>query len=132
MSTHQKRRRNMERILVIYDDPRSEQTVRRILEPAGYGVITVPFGPIAMGVFQKTKPGLVVLDVCQPGKSSQDLCRRIRVNSESVPLLVLSAVGDVPDVVLLLALGADGYITKPFSPDEFLARVRVAMRHLIY
>ena len=105
--------------------------MRRILEPAGYGVITVPFGPIAIGVFQKTKPGLVVLDVCRPGKSSQDLCRRIRVNSESVPLLVLSAVGDVPDVVLLLALGADGYITKPFSLDEFLARVRAAMRHLI-
>jgi DNA-binding response OmpR family regulator len=131
MSTNEKRWRHVERILVIYDDPRSERTVRRILEPAGYGVITVPFGPIAMGVFQKTKPGLVVLDVCRPGKSSQDLCRRIRVNSESVPLLVLSAVGDVPDVVLLLALGADGYITKPFSLDEFLARVRAAMRHLI-
>jgi two-component system response regulator MtrA len=131
MSANQERRRHVERILVIYDDPRSEQIVRRILEPAGYGVITVPFGAIAMGVFHKTKPGLVVLDVSRPGKSGQDLCRRIRVNSESVPLLVLSAAGDVADVVLLLTLGADGYITKPFSPDEFLARVRAAMRHLI-
>jgi DNA-binding response OmpR family regulator len=121
----------VEKILVIYDDPRSEQTVRRILEPAGYDVITVPLTPIALGVIHQTKPGLVVLDVCRPGKSSQDLCRRIRVNSESVPLLVLSDGGGVADVVLLLTLGADGYITKPFSPDEFMARVRAAMRHLI-
>ena len=122
----------MEKILVIYDDPRSEQTVRRILEPAGYDVITVPLTPIAPGVIQKTNPGLVVIDVCRPGKPSQDLCRRIRVNSESVPLLVLSDGGGVADVVLLLTLGADGYITKPFSPDEFMARVRAAMRHLIH
>jgi DNA-binding response OmpR family regulator len=105
--------------------------VRRILEPAGYGVITVPCGPIAISVFHKTKPGLVVLDVCRPDKSGQDLCRQIRVNSESVPLLVLSAGGDVADLVLLLALGADGYITKPCSRGELLARVRAAMRHLI-
>ena len=121
----------MERILVIYDDPRSEQTVRRALEPAGYDVISVPFGPIAMGVFHKTKPGLIILDVCRPEKPGQELCRRIRVNSESVPLLVLSDVGDVADVVLMLALGADGFITKPISADEFLTRVRAAMRHLI-
>jgi DNA-binding response OmpR family regulator len=121
----------VERILVIYDDPRSEQTVLRILEPAGYDVVSVPFGPNAMGVFHKTKPGLVVLDVYRPEKPGQDLCHRIGVNSESVPLLVLSDVGDVADVVLMLALGADGYITKPFSADEFLARVRAAMRHSI-
>jgi DNA-binding response OmpR family regulator len=121
----------VEQILVIYDDPRSEQTVRRILEPAGYDVITVPLTPIPLGVIHQTKPGLVVLDVCRPGKSSQDLCRRIRVSSESVPLLVLSDGGGVADVVLLLTLGADGYITKPFSSDEFMASVRASMRHLI-
>jgi DNA-binding response OmpR family regulator len=121
----------VERILVIYDDPSSQQTVRRILEPAGYGVITIPVSPIAMGVFHKTKLGLVVLDICRPGKPGQDLCRRISVSSGRVPLLVLSAVGDVADVVLMLALGADDYITKPFGAGEFLARVRAAMRHLI-
>jgi DNA-binding response OmpR family regulator len=121
----------VERILVIYDDPRSEQTVRRILEPAGYDVITVPFGPIAIGAFHKAKPGLVVLDVCRPEKPVQDFCRRIRGHSESVPLLVLSDAGGVADVVLMLALGADGFITKPFSADEFLARMRAAMRRLI-
>jgi DNA-binding response OmpR family regulator len=77
----------VERILVIDDDSGSEQTVRRILEPAGYDVSSVPFGPIAMRAFHKTKPGLVV---CRPEKPGQDLCRRIRVKSKSVPLLVLS------------------------------------------
>ncbi len=81
-----------------------------------------------MDVFHNTNPGLVVLDVCLPRKSDQDPCRQIRGNSESVPLLVLSAVRDVADVALLLELGADGYMTKPFSPWEFLARVRAVIR----
>jgi DNA-binding response OmpR family regulator len=87
-------------------------------------VITVPLAPMALGVFHKTKPRLVVLEVCRLGKSSQDLCRRIRGNSETVPLLVLSDGGGAADVVPLLTLGADGYITKPFNPDEFMARMR--------
>lgn len=119
----------METILVIYDDPGPEPTVRRILESSGYDVITAPCcGPIAMDVFHSTNPGLVVLDVCLPRKSGQDLCRQIRGNSESVPLLVLSDVRDVADVVLLLNLGADGYITKPLDSREFLARVRSVTR----
>jgi DNA-binding response OmpR family regulator len=121
----------VEKILVVYDDPSSEQTVRRILEPAGYGITSVPLGPTAMGVFHQTKPGLVVLDIRRPGKPGQDLCHGISGSFGSVPLLVLSAAGDVAEVVLMLALGADDYITKPFSADEFLARVRAAMRHLI-
>ena len=123
----QQRRCNVERILVIYDDPQSQSTVHRILEPAGYDVITAAVGPNAMGVFRAEKPGLVILDVCLPGRSGQDLCRQVRSESKNVPLLVLSAAGDLADVVLLLELGADGYMTKPFSPCEFLARVRTAM-----
>jgi DNA-binding response OmpR family regulator len=120
----------MERILVIYDAPGSQRTVRRILEPAGYDVITALAGPNAIEVFRETNPGLVVLDLSERGKSGQDLCREIRANSD-VPLLVC-AVSDLADVVVLLDLGADGYITKPYSPDELLARVRTAMRRLIY
>ena len=121
----------METILVIYDDPRSQGTarVRCTLEPAGYGVIAVASGPNAIRVLRTRKPGLVVLDVCQPGRSGPDLCREIRGESKDVPLLVLSAIRDVAAVVLLLNLGADGYITEPFSPSEFLARVRAAMRY---
>lgn len=126
------RRYNLERILIIYDDPESKQTLRRILESAGYYVITTPCGPTAMDVFQNTNPELVVLDLSLPGKPGQVLCRQIRVQSQSVPLLVLSAVVDPGDLVLMLELGADGYMVKPFSPEEFLPRVRAAMRHLIY
>lgn len=121
----------MERILVIYDDPRSEQTVRRILEPAGYDVITVPLTPIALGVFHKTSPGLSFSMFVGQQSRVKIFVVGLGVNSDSVPLLVLSGGGGVADVVLLLTLGADGYITKPFSPDEFMARVRAAMRHLI-
>ncbi len=118
-------------ILVIYDDPRSQsaERVRRILEPAGYDVIAAASGHKAMNVLRTGKPALVVLDICMPGRSGQDLCRQIRRESKNVPLLVLSAIRDVAAVVLLLELGADGYITEPFSACEFLARVRVAMRH---
>jgi len=122
---------SVETILVIHDDPRSQSTVRvrRILEPAGYDVIAAASGHKAMNVLRTKKPALVVLDICMPGSSGQDLCRQIRRESKNVPLLVLSAIRDVAAVVLLLKLGADGYITEPFSPCEFLARVRVAMRH---
>jgi DNA-binding response OmpR family regulator len=118
----------VEKILVIYDDPQSQWTVRQILEPAGYSVINAASGPAALEAFRTTKPGLVILDVGVPERSGRDLCWQIRSESKSVPLLVLSAIADVAEVVRLLELGADGYITKPFSPREFLARVRVAMR----
>jgi DNA-binding response OmpR family regulator len=121
----------LERILVIYADPASQRTVRQILEQAGYDVITARSGPNAMDVFHETNPGLVILDLCEQGKSGQDLCREIRANSD-VPLLVLGAVGDLADVGVLLEIEADGYITKPISPGELLARVRIAMRRLIY
>ncbi len=103
--------------------------MREILEPAGYDVTVAASGPIAMDVLRTTEPGLVVLDICRAGTLTQDLCRQIRGESKDVPLLVLSIVSDVEHVVLLLQLGADGYITKPFSKLEFLARVGAAMRN---
>jgi two-component system alkaline phosphatase synthesis response regulator PhoP len=118
----------VERILVIYDDSRSQQTVRRILEQAGYDVAIAASDQIAMDVFRATKAGLVILDVCLPGKPTQDLCKQIRDKLENVSILVLSPIGDVEDVVLLLKLGADDYIAKPFNPLEFTARIRAAMR----
>jgi DNA-binding response OmpR family regulator len=122
----------VERTLVIYDDPQAQWTVRRILEPAGYDVITAASGPIAMNVSRTIKPGRLVLDVCLPGRSGQDLCCQIRRQSKNVPVLVLSAIRDVADVVLLLERVADDYILKPFNPCGFLARVRAAMRHFQY
>jgi DNA-binding response OmpR family regulator len=120
----------LERILVIYDDPALQRTVGRILEQAGYDVITARSGHDAIDFFHETTPGLVILDLCEQGKSGQDLCREIRANSD-VPLLVLGAVGDLADVVELLEIEADGFITKPISPGELLGHVRTAMRRLI-
>jgi DNA-binding response OmpR family regulator len=122
-------RRNVERILVIYDDPRSQQAVLEILEPVGYSVTAAPCGAIAMQVFRSTMPELVIIDVSLPGRWVEEFCREIRARSAVVRLLVLSAVYDVKEVILLLELGADDYITKPFSPWEFLTRVRTSMRH---
>ena len=119
----------MKKILVICDDPGSGWRVQKILEPAGYDVTIAASSPIAMDVLRTTEPGLVVLDICLEGTLTQDLCRQIRGESKDVPLLVLSIISDVEHVVLLLQLGADGYITKPFSTLEFLARVRAAMRN---
>jgi two-component system alkaline phosphatase synthesis response regulator PhoP len=120
----------VERILVIDDDPGVQRALRRTLEPAGYDIVIAADGYIAMDVFRATLPRLVVLDLRLPGKSGQDLCREIRGQSTTVPILVLSAASEETEKVLLLELGADDYITKPFSPREFLARVHAAIRRL--
>lgn len=120
----------MERILVVDDDIEVQETVRRILEPAGYDIVTAADGSIAMETFRTAMPGLVVLDLRLPGKSGQDLCREIRNESTCVPILVLSAVSDEREKILLLELGADDYMTKPFDPREPLARVRAAIRRV--
>jgi DNA-binding response OmpR family regulator len=121
----------MNRILVIDDDIVIQRTVRRTLEPAGYDIVSATDGSIAMDIFRATVPGLVVLDLRLPGKPGRHLCCEIRNESASVPILVLSAVNEETEKVLMLDLGADDYITKPFSPRELLARVRAAMRRLV-
>lgn len=126
----QKRGRNVERILVIDDDPVVQTAVRRTLEPAGYDMVAATNGADAMDIFRVVNPALIILDLRLPGKSGQELCREIREETASIPIIVLSAVSDQVERILLLELGADDYITKPFSPRELLARVRAAMRRL--
>jgi DNA-binding response OmpR family regulator len=118
----------VERILVIDADPKLQRAVRHSLEPAGYTVVPGVDGCAAMNLFRATVPRLVVLDIRLPGKSGEDICHEIRSESTSVPILVLSAVSEEIDKVLLLELGADDYMTKPFSPRELLARVQAAIR----
>jgi len=120
----------MERILVIEDDLAVQRALRRGFELAGFDVTTAADGALAMETFRATSPGIVVLDLRLPGKSGQDICREIKREASNLPILVLSAASDVLDKVLLLELGADDYVTKPFSPRELLARVRVAFRRL--
>ena len=104
--------------------------MRRSLEPAGYDIVTAADGGIAMNIFRATAPRLVVLDLRLPGKSGWDLCREIRNESTSVPILVLSAVSDETTKARLRELGADDYMTKPFSPRELVAHVQAAIRRL--
>jgi DNA-binding response OmpR family regulator len=120
----------MDKILVIEDDPAVQRALRRTFESAGFEVAIAQDGAVAMEVFRATLPRVVILDLRLPGKTGQDLCREIKHESSGVPILVLSAASDVLDKVLLLELGADDYVTKPFSPRELLARVRAALRRL--
>jgi DNA-binding response OmpR family regulator len=120
----------MERILVVEDDVAVQKALRRTFESAGFDVTVASDGGTAMQTFAATSPKIVLLDLRLPGKSGQDLCREIRSQSPNIPILVLSAASDVVDKVLLLELGAEDYVTKPFSPRELLARVRVALRRL--
>ena len=112
----------MEKILVIEDDAAVQRALRRTFETAGFDVAIASDGAMAMETFRATMPRIVILDLRLPGKSGQDICREIKQECSSVPILVLSAASDVLDKVLLLELGADDYVTKPFSPRELLGR----------
>jgi two-component system alkaline phosphatase synthesis response regulator PhoP len=120
----------VDKVLVIEDDPAVQRALRRTFETAGFDVTIAPDGTSAMEVFRATTPRVVILDLRLPGRSGQEICREIKRVAVSVPVLVLSASSDVVDKVLLLELGADDYVTKPFSPRELLARVRASIRRL--
>ena len=120
----------MKRILVIEDDLAVQRALRRTFQLAGFDVTTTADGAVAIETFRATLPDLLVLDLRLPGKSGQDICREIKREASTLPILVLSAANDVLDKVLLLELGADDYVTKPFSPRELLARVKAAFRRL--
>lgn len=118
----------VERILVIDADLGVQRILRRTLGNAGFQIATAGDGTKALQMFCSTAPGVVILEPRLPGKSGYDLCREIRAADSSVPIVVLSAANDEADKVLLLELGADDYVTKPFSCRELLARVRAALR----
>src|SRR5579872_2199540 len=117
------------RILVVEDDPAVQKALRRLFETEGYVVETQSDGRSALDSFQASAPSAVVLDLRLPKVSGRDVCKEIKAHSPGLPIVVLSAASDVSDKVLLLELGADDYVTKPFSPRELLARVRAALRH---
>ena len=117
------------RILVVEDDPAVQKALRRLFETEGYSVETQSDGKSAVESFQNSAPAAVVLDLRLPKLSGRDVCKEIKALAPTLPIVVLSAASDVSDKVLLLELGADDYVTKPFSPRELLARVRAALRH---
>lgn len=115
------------KILVVDDDPRLRDLLRVALERAGFAVLTAGDGQSALVRAARDRPDLVVLDIGLPELDGLEVCRRIRARSD-LPVLFLTARDDEIDRVLGLELGADDYVTKPFSPREVVARVRAILR----
>lgn len=114
-------------VILVVDD--ESQILRASLPPRGYEVVTARGGQEALDQIQKEMPDLIILDLVMPEMSGLEVCRQVR-EFASVPILVLSAKGSEHDKVTALDLGADDYITKPFSMDELLARVRAVLRRI--
>ena len=117
-----------ETILVVDDDPTVSDVVRRYLERAGYSVTLAGDGRDALAAYERVRPDLVVLDLMLPGIDGLEVCRRLRSTPAGVPIVMLTALGEEADRVLGLQLGADDYVTKPFSPRELVLRVQSVLR----
>ena len=117
----------MQTILVVDDEPRIATLARDYLEHAGFAVVTAGDGPTALATVRQRRPDLVVLDLGLPGLDGLDVTRQLRRDS-SIPIVMLTARDDELDKLLGLELGADDYVTKPFSPRELVARVRAVLR----
>jgi len=116
-----------ETILVVDDEPKIVQLARDYLEKSGFKVLTSGDGQQALAITRQEHPDLIVLDLMLPGMDGLDVCRAIRRESD-VPIIMLTARAEETDQLIGLELGADDYITKPFSPRALVARVRALLR----
>jgi two-component system alkaline phosphatase synthesis response regulator PhoP len=119
----------MKTILVVDDEPKIVQLARDYLEHAGLTVLAAGEGRAALATARSAQPDLVILDLGLPGMDGLDVARALRKES-NVPIIMLTARGEETDKLIGLELGADDYITKPFSPKELVARVRAVLRRL--
>jgi two-component system KDP operon response regulator KdpE len=117
------------RILLVDDEASIQRAVAPLLRSRGYQVDIAGTGMEALAIVDERTPDLIVLDLGLPDVEGTEVCRRIRARSK-VPIVVLSARGAEADKVNALDLGADDYVTKPFGPEELLARIRVALRRV--
>jgi two-component system, OmpR family, alkaline phosphatase synthesis response regulator PhoP len=117
-------------ILVVDDEPRIVELARDYLEHAGFAVLTAADGPSALATARDKGPDLVVLDLGLPGLDGLDVTRQLRQSQSTaaLPIVMLTARDDELDKLLGLELGADDYLTKPFSPRELVARVKAVLR----
>ena len=115
------------RVFVVDDDLALAEMLGIVLRGEGFEPIFCSDGSAALGVFRKSRPDIVLLDLMLPGKDGVDVCRLIRAES-GTPIVMLTAKSDTVDVVVGLEAGADDYIVKPFKPKELVARVRARMR----
>ena len=116
-----------ETILVVDDEPKIVRLARDYLEKSGFKVLTSGDGQQALAITRQERPDLIVLDLMLPGMDGLDVCRTIRRESD-VPIIMLTARAEETDQLIGLELGADDYITKPFSPRALVARVRALLR----
>ncbi|MCH7617946.1 MAG: response regulator transcription factor [Chloroflexi bacterium] len=116
-----------ERVLVVEDEPMVAEVVERYLRRDGYTVSVVHDGDKAMDAFERFQPDLIVLDLMLPGLDGTEICRRVRARSQT-SIIMLTARGEETDKIVGLGMGADDYVTKPFSPRELAARVKAVLR----
>ncbi|MCU1591793.1 MAG: two component transcriptional regulator, winged helix family [Frankiales bacterium] len=117
----------MTRLLVIEDEPSISEPLAYMLEKEGFEVVVAATGPTGVEEFERSGADLVLLDVMLPGLSGTEVCRTLRQTS-NVPIIMLTARDSEVDKVVGLELGADDYVTKPFSHRELLARIRAVLR----
>ncbi|MBV9081860.1 MAG: response regulator transcription factor [Acidobacteriaceae bacterium] len=118
----------MQKILIVDDDPELRETVSILLEREKFVPIQAVDGASGLEKAFSVKPNLMLVDLRLPGMSGIELCKQLRANRLSTPIIVLSGVGDEMDKVLLLEIGADDYVVKPFGTRELLARIRAVLR----
>jgi len=122
----------MQKIVLIEDEEDIAELIKLQAEMAGYKVSVSQDGLNGYELVLKEKPDVILLDIMLPGQNGLDVCRRIKANSElkQTPIIMLTAKSEETDVVLGLELGADDYVTKPFSPRVLLSRIKAVLRRL--
>ena len=118
----------METVLVIDDDDSLRDTIGLLLEKEGFRAVLVADGRAGLEQALTLRPNLILADLRMPGLSGMEVCKQLRSAGVKTPLIVLSAIGDELDKVLLLEVGADDYVVKPFGTRELLARIRALLR----
>jgi DNA-binding response OmpR family regulator len=118
----------MQTILVIDDDDSLRDTISLMLEQEGFKTVLAADGKSGYQTALSLKPDLMLVDLRLPGMSGIEICKQLRAASLATPIIVLSAIGDEVDKVLLLEIGADDYVVKPFGTRELLARIRAVLR----
>lgn len=117
------------KILIVDDEPKIVEICQDYLKAAGFDAVSALDGPTGLALFRREKPDLILLDLMLPGMDGLDICREVRKESQT-PIIMLTARVEETDKLIGLELGADDYITKPFSPREMVARVRTVLRRV--
>ncbi len=118
-------------ILICDDDPVVHESLSLYLDHEGFAHISAYSGDQALRMLEERTPDLILLDLMMPGKSGLDVCRAIRANDSPLPIIMLTAKSEEIDRIVGLELGADDYVTKPFSPREVLARIKAVLRRFV-